>query len=268
MGSMEPTINNQQPATRSQSASSAQGVITRVSGPLVVADNMKDARMYDVVRVGEEKLIGEIIEIRGDAASIQVYEETSGLGPGDLVYATGAPLSVELGPGLLESIYDGIQRPLNVLASKSGDMLKRGVEAPGLDPERLWDFMPVVETGAMVRQGDVIGIVEETEVVAHRIMLPPGLTGRIIDIRSGAFHITDIIARLQMEDGTVREIAMLQRWPVRIGRPYSSKHPPQEPLITGQRVIDTFFPIVKGGTAAIPGPFGSGKTVTQHQLAK
>lgn len=268
MGSVEPTINKQQPAAHMQSASSAQGVITRVSGPLVVADDMKDARMYDVVRVGEEKLIGEIIEIRGNAASIQVYEETSGLGPGDPVYATGAPLSVELGPGLLESIYDGIQRPLDVLSLKSGDMLKRGVEAPGLDPERLWDFSPVVETGAMVGQGDVIGIVEETEVVAHRIMLPPGLTGRIIDIRSGAFHITDTIARLQMEDGTVREIAMLQRWPVRMGRPYRSKHPPQEPLITGQRVIDTFFPIVKGGTAAIPGPFGSGKTVTQHQLAK
>ncbi|MDD3926028.1 MAG: V-type ATP synthase subunit A [bacterium] len=265
---MESSTNNKQPTTLSQSASSAQGEITKVSGPLVVAGGMKDARMYDVVRVGAERLIGEIIEIRGDAASIQVYEETSGLGPGDPVYATGAPLSVELGPGLLESIYDGIQRPLNVLAARAGSTLKRGVEAPGLDPERLWEFRPAVEAGAQVSQGDIIGTVEETEVVEHRVMVPPGLSGRITEISGGAFRVADTIARLQLEDGTVRDLTMLQRWPVRMGRPYQSKRPPQEPLVTGQRVIDTFLPIVKGGTAAIPGPFGSGKTVTQHQLAK
>lgn len=245
-----------------------EGIIRKVAGPLVVATGLRTGKMYDLVRVGEQGLMGEIIEMRGDRASIQVYEETEGLGPGMPVVTTGAPLSVELGPGLLSSVYDGVQRPLEVLRAASGAFLSRGVTAPGLDRERQWGFTPLVVPGAHVGGGDVIGIVQENPVIEHRVMVPPGVAGRIVEIEAGMFTVTDTVARLQADDGSVHEIVMMQKWPVRLPRPYARKVMSGEQLVTGTRVIDTFFPLVKGGVACIPGPFGAGKTVTQHQIAK
>ena len=245
------------------------GKIIKVSGPLVVADGMADASMADVVRVGPQHLIGEILNMTGDRASIQVYEETSGLGPGAEVETTGAPLSVELGPGLIENIYDGIQRPLEEIVRRVGANITRGIQVPALDRERLWDFTPTAAVGAAVTGGDVLGTVPETPSVLHRIMVPVGVTGTVEWLaEAGPYNITQPIARLRTADGAVRELTMVQKWPVRVGRPYKKKFPPETPLQTGQRVIDTMFPIAKGGTAAVPGPFGSGKTVVQHQLAK
>ena len=244
------------------------GTIKKVAGPLVVASGMRDANMFDVVRVSEQRLIGEIIEIHGDEASIQVYEETSGLGPGEPVESTDAPLSVELGPGLIGSIFDGIQRPLVKIMEQTGNNLTRGVEVPALDRDKTWVFVPSVEVGEEVEGGDIIGTVKETPVVEQRILVPNGIKGKIAEIKSGEFTITETVCVIEKEDGTQAEVAMMQKWPVRQGRPYKEKLSPTMPLITGQRVIDTLFPIAKGGTAAIPGPFGSGKTVTQHQLAK
>ena len=245
------------------------GKIIKVSGPLVVADGMADASMADVVRVGPQHLIGEILNMTGDRASIQVYEETSGLGPGAEVETTGAPLSVELGPGLIENIYDGIQRPLEEIVRRVGANITRGIQVPALDRERLWDFTPTAAVGAAVTGGDVLGTVPETPSVLHRIMVPVGVAGTVEWLaEAGAYNITQPIARLRTADGAVRELTMVQKWPVRVGRPYKKKFPPETPLQTGQRVIDTMFPIAKGGTAAVPGPFGSGKTVVQHQLAK
>ena len=245
------------------------GKIVKVSGPLVVATGMQEANMADVVRVGEQRLIGEILNMTGDAASIQVYEETSGLGPGAEVVTTGAPLSVELGPGLIENIYDGIQRPLEVIREVSGsNNLPRGVEVPALDREKKWEFTPVVKPGDQVTGGDVLGTVQETDSILHKIMLPPRMKGTIVSIQSGAFTVTEPVYVLQQEDGSQVELPMMQKWPVRVGRPYKHKYPPTIPLQSGQRIVDTFFPVAKGGTAAIPGPFGSGKTVMQHALAK
>ncbi|HEY8464506.1 MAG TPA: V-type ATP synthase subunit A [Bacillota bacterium] len=244
------------------------GKIVKVSGPLVVAEGMEDAQMYEVVRVSDKRLIGEIIELRGDRASIQVYEETTGLGPGEPVYLTGAPLSVELGPGLVEAIYDGIQRPLNVIAAKVGDRITRGVEAAPLDREKKWEFVPTLKAGATVTGGDIIGTVQETVIITHKIMIPLGISGQLIKIQSGQFTVTDPVAQVKTANGNVVDITMMQKWPVRQGRPYQEKLTPTELMATGQRVIDTFFPIAKGGTACVPGPFGSGKTVVQHQLAK
>ena len=245
------------------------GKIIKVSGPLVVADGMEDASMADVVRVGPQHLIGEILNMTGDRASIQVYEETSGLGPGAEVETTGAPLSVELGPGLIENIYDGIQRPLEEIVRRVGANITRGIQVPALDRERLWDFTPTAAVGAAVTGGDVLGTVPETPSVLHRIMVPVGVTGTVEWLaEAGSYNITQPIARLRTADGAVQELTMVQKWPVRVGRPYKKKFPPETPLQTGQRVIDTMFPIAKGGTAAVPGPFGSGKTVVQHQLAK
>jgi len=245
-----------------------QGRIVKVSGPLVVADRMPDARMYDVVRVGERGLIGEIIELRGDRASIQVYEETGGMGPGEPVETTGQPLSVELGPGLLRSIYDGIQRPLNVIMEQSGEYIARGVEVPGLDRATKWHFVPTVEVGDQVTAGDIIGTVKETAIIEHRVMVPPGKAGEVTAIHAGDFTVEETVCTLKAADGSTVDLPMMQRWPVRQGRPYVEKHGPDIPMVSGQRVIDTFFPIAKGGTACIPGPFGSGKTVVQHQLSK
>ncbi len=245
------------------------GKIVKVSGPLVVATGMQEANMADVVRVGEQRLIGEILNMTGDAASIQVYEETSGLGPGAEVVTTGAPLSVELGPGLIENIYDGIQRPLEVIREVSGsNNLPRGVEVPALDREKKWEFTPVVKPGDQVTGGDVLGTVQETDSILHKIMLPPRMKGTIVSIQSGSFTVTEPVYVLQREDGSQVELPMMQKWPVRVGRPYKHKYPPTIPLQSGQRIVDTFFPVAKGGTAAIPGPFGSGKTVMQHALAK
>ena len=245
------------------------GKIIKVSGPLVVADGMADASMADVVRVGPQHLIGEILNMTGDRASIQVYEETSGLGPGAEVETTGAPLSVELGPGLIENIYDGIQRPLEEIVRRVGANITRGIQVPALDRERLWDFTPTAAVGAAVTGGDVLGTVPETPSVLHRIMVPVGVTGTVEWLaEAGSYNITQPIARLRTADGAVQELTMVQKWPVRVGRPYKKKFPPETPLQSGQRVIDTMFPIAKGGTAAVPGPFGSGKTVVQHQLAK
>ena len=243
------------------------GKIIKVSGPLVVASGMEDANVYDVVEVSKDKLIGEVIEMRGDQASIQVYEETTGIGPGDEVYTTGAPLSVELGPGMIEQMFDGIQRPLVGLRDEAGDFLERGVTVNPLNRDKKWEFKKVANIGDEVEPGDVLGTVEETPVVTHKIMVPNGIKGKVKDIKEGSFTVVDIVAVIETEDGD-EELNMIQRWPVRKGRPYKKKVDPKEPLITGQRVIDTFFPITKGGTAAIPGPFGSGKTVVQHQLAK
>lgn len=247
-----------------------QGRIVKVSGPLIVAEGMKDCKVYDVVRVSESKLIGEIIELRGDLASIQVYEETTGIGPGEAVYTTDYPLSVELGPGIIENIFDGIQRPLTTIRELVGDRIERGTEVTNLNHEKLWDFKPTVSVGDKVNMGDILGTVQETEVVEHRIMVPPALEqgGTVTWIKSGQANIIEPIAKVKTDDGQEVEISMMQRWPVRIARPYAEKLPPQEPMITGQRSIDTFFPIVKGGACAVPGPFGSGKTVVQHQLAK
>ena len=245
------------------------GKIVKVSGPLVVATGMQEANMADVVRVGEQRLIGEILNMTGDAASIQVYEETSGLGPGAEVVTTGAPLSVELGPGLIENIYDGIQRPLEVIREVSGsNNLPRGVEVPALDREKKWEFTPVVKPGDQVTGGDVLGTVQETDSILHKIMLPPRMKGTIVSIQSGSFTVTEPVYVLQREDGSQVELPMMQKWPVRVGRPYKHKYPPTIPLQSGQRIVDTFFPVAKGGTVAIPGPFGSGKTVMQHALAK
>jgi len=243
------------------------GKIIKVSGPLVLADCMQDARMFDLVKVGKKKLIGEIIELRGDIASIQVYEETAGIGPDEPVVSTGRPLSVELGPGLIESIYDGIQRPLDILMEKTGEYITKGVSAPGIDRNKKWHFVPSAKAGDTVRYGDTIGTVQETNPVAHKIMVPSGKEGKIEKIAEGEFTVEDTVAVIQTDKGS-KNITMLQYWPVRIPRPYQKKLVPEIPLITGQRVIDTFFPIARGGTACIPGPFGSGKTVVQHQLAK
>ena len=243
------------------------GKIIKVSGPLVVAGGMREANMFDVVRVGSARLIGEIIEMRGDKASIQVYEETAGIGPGDIVESTGEPLSVELGPGLATNIYDGIQRPLEELYKMAGTNLAKGVDCPALDRAKKWHFVPEVKPGDKCEAGSIIGSVDETEVVKHRIMIPPKMAGEIVEIREGDFTVTDEIGKIKTADG-VKPLALMQKWPVRVARPYDKKLPPYEPLITGQRTIDGLFPIAKGGTACIPGPFGSGKTVTQHQLAK
>jgi V/A-type H+-transporting ATPase subunit A len=240
------------------------GKIIKVSGPLVVAEGMDEANVYDVVQVSDRKLIGEIIEMRGDRASIQVYEETTGIGPGEPVYTTGEPLSVELGPGLIESMFDGIQRPLNAIMDLVGDFLEKGVVVPSLNREKLWKFTPTVKVGDEVSQGDVIGTVQETTVVLHKIMVPAGIKGTVKEIREGEFTVVETVCVLESGE----ELMMMQKWPVRKQRGYESKINPDEPLVTGQRVIDTFFPITKGGTAAVPGPFGSGKTVVQHQLAK
>ncbi len=244
------------------------GKVVKVSGPLVVAMGLADANMSDVVRVGPQRLIGEILTMKGDTASIQVYEETSGLGPGAEVVTTGAPMSVELGPGMIEGIYDGIQRPLEKIVEKVGACITRGVEVPALDHEKKWEFTPTVQVGDKIIGGDVIGTVPETSVVLHKIMVPPKMSGTITDIKSGSFNVTETIATLKTEDGREVPLTMTQKWPVRVGRPYSHKYPPKRPLCSGQRIIDTLFPIAKGGTAAVPGPFGSGKTVVQHQLAK
>lgn len=246
----------------------SKGKIKKVAGPLVIAEGMRDANMYDVVRVSSQRLIGEIIEMHGEEASIQVYEETGGLGPGEPVESTDRPLSVELGPGLISSIYDGIQRPLDeIMKASGGNSLTRGVEVPALNEEKLWNFVPVAKVGDQVRGGDVLGTVQETEVVEQKIMVPPHVEGVIKEIKSGEFTIRDVVAVLETEIGD-RELTMVQYWPVRKGRPYDRKLPPTRPLVTGQRVVDTFFPIAKGGVASVPGPFGSGKTVIQHQLAK
>ena len=245
-----------------------QGRIVKVSGPLVVAEGMADAKMFDVVRVSENRLIGEIIELRGDRASIQVYEETAGLGPGEPVESTEEPLSVELAPGLIGSIFDGIQRPLTVIREKVGDRISRGVEVSPLDREKKWDFVPMVKPGDYVTPGDIIGKVQETPIVEHRIMVPVGVEGTVEWIHQGEATIVEPIVRIKKETGDIVELPMLQKTPVRIGRSYKQKLSPDVPMITGQRVIDTFFPVAKGGVAAVPGPFGSGKTVVQHQLAK
>ena len=244
------------------------GKIIKVSGPLVVAEGMDQAQMYEVVRVSDKQLIGEIIELRGDQASIQVYEETTGLGPGEPVYLTGAPLSVELGPGLIEAIYDGIQRPLDKIAAQEGDRITRGVQAHPLDRKRKWNFVPLLAVGAAVEAGDIIGTVQETVVVTHKVMIPPGISGELLEIQPGEFTVEEPVAKIKTADGTTLDVSMMQKWPVRRGRPYQEKIAPTELMSTGQRVIDTFFPVAKGGTACIPGPFGSGKTVVQHQLAK
>ena len=246
----------------------SSGTIKKVAGPLVIAEGMRDANMFDVVRVSRQRLIGEIIEMHGDEASIQVYEETSGLGPGEPVESTGAPMSVELGPGLIGSIYDGIQRPLDDIMKISGNNLQRGVEVPSLKRELIWHFVPCVKPGDTVRGGDVLGTVQETEVVTQKIMVPPDVFGTIASIEEGDYTVTDPVGKLALSNGGTMELTLMQRWPVRRGRPYQRKLAPDKPLITGQRVIDTLFPIAKGGVAAVPGPFGSGKTVVQHQLAK
>ncbi|MDO5755100.1 MAG: V-type ATP synthase subunit A [Tissierellia bacterium] len=243
------------------------GKVLKVSGPLVVAEGMSEASVYDVVEVSDNKLIGEIIEMRGDRASIQVYEETTGIGPGDPVTTTGAPLSIELGPGILEQMFDGIQRPLQKLEEIAGNFLVRGVDAPNIDRDKKWEFKPVKNTGDKVIPGDIIGEVQETPVIVHKIMIPKGVEGTIKSIEAGEFTVDQTVCVVETNDGD-KELNMIQKWPVRIGRPYKEKEDPIEPLITGQRIIDTFFPVTKGGTAAIPGPFGSGKTVVQHQLAK
>ena len=244
-----------------------KGKITKVSGPLVEAKGLSDANIYDVVEVSKDKLIGEIIEMRGDVANIQVYEETTGIGPGDEVVSTGSPLSVELGPGLLERMYDGIQRPLEKLELMAGEFLKRGVTAPPLDREKIWEFKAEKEIGDEVIPGDILGTVDETSVINHKIMVPNGISGKIKEIKDGEFTVEDTVAVIETKDGD-KKLNMIQKWPVRSPRPYNRKLDPDTPLITGQRVIDTFFPVAKGGAASIPGPFGSGKTVIQHQIAK
>ncbi|MBM3254721.1 MAG: V-type ATP synthase subunit A [Candidatus Omnitrophica bacterium] len=241
--------------------------IIKVSGPLVVAKHCQGAKMYDMVRVSDKRLIGEILELKGELAYIQVYEETSGIGPGEPVYLTNEPLSVELGPGLASSIYDGIQRPLNLLRDKSGDFISRGLDVAGLDHQRKWHFYPALKAGEQVNPGDIVGTVDETPLIKHKIMVPLGVSGEIVEIKEGDFNVTESVARIK-HDAKIKDITMLQRWPVRKERPVKEKFAPLEPLTTGQRVIDTFFPIAKGGTACIPGPFGAGKTVTMHEVAK
>ncbi len=246
---------------------SSIGTVVKISGPLVVAEGMRDANMFDVVRVSDTRLIGEIIEMHGDRASVQVYEETAGLGTGAKVESTGEPMSAELGPGLIKSIYDGIQRPLAAIRAVSGNNLARGVEVPSLDRKALWKFTPTVKAGDKVSGGDVIGTVPETDIVLHKIMVPNGVEGTVKSVSEGEFHVDDTVCVIETEKGE-KELTMIQKWPVRRGRPYKKKLSPDMPLVTGQRVVDCLFPIAKGGVAAIPGPFGSGKTVTQHQLAK
>jgi V/A-type H+/Na+-transporting ATPase subunit A len=243
------------------------GRIVKVSGPLVLAEGMEDANLYDVVRVSDARLIGEIIEMRGDKASIQVYEETVGLGPGEPVYTTGEPLSVELGPGILEAMFDGIQRPLNEIRDLTGDFIGRGVDVPSLSREKKWHFTPVKKAGEKVKAGDIIGTVQETTVVLHKIMVPYGVEGTITSINEGNYTVIESVATVDTTKGQ-RQLTLLQKWPVRKERPVQKKLNPYSPMVTGQRVIDTFFPVTKGGTACVPGPFGSGKTVVQHQLAK
>ena len=245
-----------------------EGKILKVSGPLVVAEGMREANMFDVVRVGRDRLIGEIIEMHGDRASIQVYEETAGIGRGDKVVSTGAPLSVELGPGLLSNIYDGIQRPLEAIRERHGANIAKGIDEPALDRGKYWHFVPAHVFGDKVGPGDVYGTVQETEVISHKIMVPPGVSGTIVDLVEGDYRVTDRIGKIKRPDGTIEEVMLAQKWPVRVSRPYAEKLPPVEPMITGQRSIDALFPIAKGGTACVPGPFGAGKTVVQHQLAK
>lgn len=244
-----------------------EGTITKVAGPLVIAEGMRNADMFDVVRVSDKHLIGEIIEMHGDKASIQVYEETAGLGPGEKVVSTGKPLSVELGPGLIGSIFDGIQRPLAEIMKVSGTNLQRGVEVPSLSRDKKWHFVPSKKVGDEVCPGDTIGTVKETAIVNHKIMLPNKVSGKIVEINEGDYTVEDTVYKVETEKG-IREFTLMQSWPVRVGRPYKRKLSPDIPLVTGQRVIDTLFPIAKGGVAAVPGPFGSGKTVVQHQLAK
>lgn len=246
----------------------SKGVITKISGPLVVASGMRDANMFDVVRVSDSRLIGEIIEMHGDRASIQVYEETSGIGTGEPVESTNEPLSVELGPGLIKGIFDGIQRPLNVIRDLVGNSLTRGIEVPALSRDARWHFVPTVKAGDRVKGGDVLGTVKETDIVNHKIMVPPAVSGTVKSISEGDFTVTDPVGVITKDNGEAYTFTLMQKWPVRKGRPYAKKLSPDVPLVTGQRVIDALFPIAKGGVAAIPGPFGSGKTVTQHQLAK
>ena len=246
----------------------SQGKIVKIAGPLVVAEGMRDVNMFDVVHVGEMGLIGEIIEMRGDKASVQVYEETAGLKPGTEVTSTGAPLSVELAPGILEMIYDGIQRPLERIKKMTGSSIARGVSVTAVDHEKKWDFVPIAKAGDRVEAGDIIGTVQETSLISHKIMVPPGVQGIIKEISGGSHTVVDVIAKVDTENGSVVDLTMLQKWPVRRQRPVREKLSPDIPMITGQRVVDTLFPIARGGTAAVPGPFGSGKTVVQHQLAK
>lgn len=246
----------------------SHGKVVKVSGPLVVASGMQDANMFDVVHVGDQGLIGEIIEMRGDNASIQVYEETAGIGPGAPVVSTGAPLSVELGPGLIETMYDGIQRPLEAMREQAGSNITRGIKVPSLSRTKKWAFVPKVSVGDEVEAGDIIGTVQETVIVEQRIMVPVGIKGKVESIEEGEFTVEETVCTVRTEEGELKELSLMQKWPVRRGRPYKEKLVPEMPLITGQRVIDTLFPIAKGGVAAVPGPFGSGKTVVQHQLAK
>ena len=245
-----------------------EGKILKVSGPLVIAEGMREANMFDVVRVGDAKLIGEIIEMHGDRASIQVYEETAGIGRGDRVVSTGAPLSVELGPGLIGTMYDGIQRPLEAMRLKAGSNITKGIDEPALDRKKIWHFETDLKFGDAVEEGDVYGTVRENDVITHKIMVPPKKRGTVIEMRSGDYTVTDKIGKIKLPDGTIEDVTLAQKWPVRVARPYAEKLPPVQPMITGQRVIDSLFPIAKGGTACVPGPFGSGKTVVQHQLAK
>ena len=244
------------------------GTITKVSGPLVVARGLADANVSDVVRVGSQRLIGEILNMNGDSASIQVYEETSGLGPGAVVETTGMPMSVELGPGMLENIYDGIQRPLPEIRAIAGSTITRGTDVAALNREKKWEFVPTAEVGERLSGGDIIGTVQETSAISHKIMVPPQLSGRLESITGGSYTVTECVAVLEDDKGEKHELTLMQKWPVRINRPYSRKYMPSRPMNSGQRIIDTLFPIAKGGTAAVPGPFGSGKTVVQHQLAK
>ena len=245
-----------------------EGKILKVSGPLVIAEGMKRADMFDVVHVGKDKLIGEIIEMHGDRASVQVYEETAGLGRGDVVASTGAPLSVELGPGLIGNIYDGIQRPLEKLREMAGSNLPRGIVSPALDREKVWHFEATAQRGARVGGGDILGTVNESEALVHKVMVPPGMKGTLLSLRTGDYRVTDKIGTLEDDEGNTHDLTLMQKWPVRVARPHAGKLPPTEPMVTGQRSIDSLFPIARGGTACVPGPFGSGKTVVQHQLAK
>ena len=245
-----------------------EGKILKVSGPLVIAEGMREANMFDVVRVGEAKLIGEIIEMHGDRASIQVYEETAGIGRGDRVVSTGEPLSVELGPGLIGTMYDGIQRPLEAMRLKVGSNIEKGIDEPALDRKRVWHFETSLKFGDEVSAGDILGTVRENDVITHKIMVPPKMSGTVVEMHTGDYTVTDKIGKIKLADGTMEDITLIQKWPVRVARPYAQKLPPEKPMITGQRVIDALFPIAKGGTACVPGPFGSGKTVVQHQLAK
>ena len=245
-----------------------EGKIIKISGPLVIAEGMREANMFDVVRVGRDRLIGEIIEMHGDRASIQVYEETAGLGRGDAVVSTDAPLSVELGPGLIKNIYDGIQRPLEKMRQLTGSNITKGVDLTALDHEQKWDFVATAKMGDEVTAGDILGYVDETDVIRHKIMVPPGISGKVSYLLSGKYNVTEKVGIIDTPDGTRHDITLAQKWPVRRARPYKEKLPPNVPMITGQRIIDLLFPIAMGGTACVPGPFGSGKTVVQHQLAK